>query len=106
MSTDEYEAPAQASAANRFGADAYIGFEAIVGSDSTVSYFAVPTFESVGGRSLADRVVRALAPTLEGSVSLQGMRLPVLRETRMQGRMLTERSAHLDPSPSRHYLES
>lgn len=23
-----------------------------------------------------------------------------------QGRMLTERSAHLDPSPSRHYLES
>ena len=83
MSTDEYEAPAQASAANRFGASAYIGFEAVVGADSTVSYFAVPTFESVGGRSLADRVVRSLAPTLEGSISLQGMRLPVLRETRM-----------------------
>lgn len=83
MSTDEYEAPAQAAAANRFGADAYIGFEARVDAASSVSYFAVPTFESVGGRSLADRIVRALAPELEGSVTLQGMRLPVLRETRM-----------------------
>ncbi len=83
MSTDEYEAPAQAAAANRFGASVYIGFEAVVDAASTVSYFAVPTFESVGGRSLAERVLRHVAPALTGSVTLQGMRLPVLRETRM-----------------------
>ena len=46
MSTDEYEAPAQAAAANRFGADAYIGFDARTDQCSIVSYFAVPSFES------------------------------------------------------------
>lgn len=83
MSTDEYEAPAQASAANRFGADAYLGFDARTDACSIVSYFAVPSFESVGGRSLATRIVRELDPVLEAPPVLTGMRLPVLRETRM-----------------------
>jgi N-acetylmuramoyl-L-alanine amidase len=83
MSTDEYEAPAQASAANRFGADVYIGFDARTDQCSIVSYFAVPSFESVGGRSLASRIVDELEPVLESRPVLNGMRLPVLRETRM-----------------------
>ncbi len=83
MSTDEYEAPAQASAANRFGADAYLGFDARTDQCSIVSYFAVPSFESVGGRSLATRIVDELDPVLECRPVLNGMRLPVLRETRM-----------------------
>jgi N-acetylmuramoyl-L-alanine amidase len=83
MSTDEYEAPAQASAANRFGADVYLGFDARTDKCSIVSYFAVPTFESVGGRSLASRIVDELDPVLESRPVLSGMRLPVLRETRM-----------------------
>jgi N-acetylmuramoyl-L-alanine amidase len=83
MSTDEYEASAQAAAANRFGASAYIGFDARVDACSIVSYFAVPSFESVGGRSLASRIVEELAPVLESRPALRGMRLPVLRETRM-----------------------
>jgi N-acetylmuramoyl-L-alanine amidase len=83
MSTDEYEAQAQASAANRFGADAYVGFDARTDECSMVSYFAVPSFESIGGRSLATRIVRELGPVLECPPVLNGMRLPVLRETRM-----------------------
>lgn len=83
MSTDEYEAPSQAAAANRFGADAYLGFEARTDRCSIVSYFAVPSFESVGGRALATRVVDELDPVLDCRPQLSGMRLPVLRETRM-----------------------
>ena len=83
MSTDEYEAQAQAAAANRFGADAYIGFDARTDQCSIVSYFAVPSFESIGGRSLAVRIVDELDGVLEERPVLNGMRLPVLRETRM-----------------------
>ena len=53
LSTDEYEASAHASVANRFGASIYIGFEAQSEPCSTISYFAVPEFESRGGRALA-----------------------------------------------------
>ena len=83
MSTDEYEAPAQAAAANRFGASAYVGFEALAEGTSTVSYFAVPAFESIGGRSLATLIADELSKVLAEPPKLQGMRLPVLRETRM-----------------------
>jgi len=83
MSTDEYEAAVQAAAANRYGASLYIGFEATTDSRSTISYFAVPTFESVGGRALATNVLSELSGCLEPAPLLQGMRLPVLRETRM-----------------------
>ncbi len=83
ISTDEYEAPAQAAAANRFGATVYVGLEARPDARSTVSYFAVPTFESIGGRSLAALAVERLTPVLGSPPALLGMRLPVLRETRM-----------------------
>ena len=83
MSTDEYEASAQASAANRFGADAYLGFDARTDECSIVSYFAVPSFESIGGRALATHIVAETASVLESAPVLNGMRLPVLRETRM-----------------------
>lgn len=83
MSTDEYEAASQAAAANRFGASVYVGFEALAEATSTVSYFAVPAFESIGGRSLATFIAAELSTVLGGPPSLHGMRLPVLRETRM-----------------------
>jgi N-acetylmuramoyl-L-alanine amidase len=83
MSTDEYEAAAQAAAANRFGATAYVGFEARPDACSMISYFAVPTFESIGGRFLASSVVAELTGVLDPPPSLRGMRLSVLRETRM-----------------------
>ena len=83
ISTDEYEAAAHAAAANRFGASLYIGFEARSDERSIVSYFAVPTFESIGGRTLASQTVDHLQQELAVAPELRGMRLPVLRETRM-----------------------
>ncbi len=83
MSTDEYEAGAHAAAANRFGADLYIGFEARSDERSIVSYFAAPTFESVGGRTLASQVAARLQDVFADTPELRGMRLAVLRETRM-----------------------
>jgi N-acetylmuramoyl-L-alanine amidase len=83
MSTDEYEAGAQAAAANRFGANVYIGFEARSDERSLISYFAVPTFESIGGRALATQIAAQWHSTLLPVPEVRGMRLPVLRETRM-----------------------
>ncbi len=83
MSTDEYEAAAQAAAANRFGAHVYLGFEARPDERSLISYFAVPTFESIGGRALATQVATHWCSTLLPAPEVRGMRLPVLRETRM-----------------------
>lgn len=83
ISTDEYDAASQAAAANRFGATIYVGFEARPEACSIISYFAVPTFESIGGRSLATNVVSELSTLSLPDPQLQGMRLAVLRETRM-----------------------
>jgi N-acetylmuramoyl-L-alanine amidase len=83
ISTDEYDAAAQAAAANRFGASVYLGFEARSDTSSVISYFAVPAFESLGGRALATRVAACWATTGLAQPEVRGMRLPVLRETRM-----------------------
>jgi N-acetylmuramoyl-L-alanine amidase len=83
MSTDEYEAGAQAAAANRFDAHVYLGFEARSDERSLISYFAVPTFESIGGRALATQIAANWRSTLLHVPEVRGMRLPVLRETRM-----------------------
>ncbi len=83
ISTDEYDAAAQAAVANRFGAAAYLGFEARTDTSSLISYFAVPTFESIGGRALASHVAEHWSTTGLVIPDVRGMRLPVLRETRM-----------------------
>ena len=83
MSTDEYEAGAQAAAANRFGAHLYVGFEARADTRSLISYYAVPTFESIGGRALATRIAAGWCTAQLQRPEVRGMRLPVLRETRM-----------------------
>lgn len=90
VASDEPDAAAQAAMANRFAATVYIGFEAQSGPSSTVHYYAVPQFESAGGRALAGRVAaccRARMPHLD--LRVEGMRLPVLRETRMPAVLFT-----------------
>jgi len=67
-----------------FLAEVYVGFEVSDDAGCTLSYYEVPTFVSVGGRNLAKRIAAALgdrAPEL--SVRIQGVRHPILRETRM-----------------------
>lgn len=84
ISIDELEPSHHAVAANRFGADVYLGIEATASQGASIAYYAVPAFESVGGRSLADQIAAQLAALDLGSdLAVVGMRLPVLRETRM-----------------------
>lgn len=89
ISTDEYDAAAQASAANRFGATIYVGFAADSNPCTEVAYFAVPAFESAGGHSLAQHVIDHLGSILPAPAVIRGMRLPVLRETRMPAVLCT-----------------
>ena len=46
-------------------------------------YYQVPAFESTTGRALAEQLSSTLRPWLEGTPHIEGIRLPVLRETRM-----------------------
>lgn len=81
---DQPDPSVQAAAANRHAATVYIGFESTVEDRTTLAYYATTGFSSAGGRSLAAHLMTALVDmaTLSPPVSV-GMRLPVLRETRM-----------------------
>src|SRR3954471_1909375 len=83
MSLDEPDAVAQATAANHFAADVYLGFEINTEPAATVQFYRVPAFESAGGRSLAEIVAEKLHCVCGLEAEVQGMRLTVLRETRM-----------------------
>jgi N-acetylmuramoyl-L-alanine amidase len=71
----------QAAAANQFDADLYVGLA--ITDRPTVSYFATAGFESAGGRQLAALCTEAIELTLGATPLATGMRLPILRETRM-----------------------
>ena len=76
--------------ANRFAATVYVGFGAHRADGSTVHYYAVPQFESIGGRALAHHVAACCARQLAHlDPQVEGMRLPVLRETRMPAVLFT-----------------
>jgi N-acetylmuramoyl-L-alanine amidase len=49
----------------------------------------VPAFESVGGRALAELVAEELREVPGLAPAVSGMRLPVLRETRMPAVLVT-----------------
>ncbi len=83
MSLDEPDAVAQATAANHFAADVYLGFESSTEAVAAVQFYRVPTFESAGGRSLAELIADRLAQLDGLAPAVHGMRLPMLRETRM-----------------------
>ena len=83
MSLDEPDAVAQALAANQYGADVYVGLEGRLDQASTVHFYQVPTFESVGGRTLATCLTVELNSIGLAVLEPVGMRLPVLRETKM-----------------------
>ena len=85
--TDE-EVPAQGRTANLFGADVYVGVESSPYYEARVSYYSVPAFESAGGRSLAHLIERHLRDVVP-RISVNGMRLPILRETKMPAVLLT-----------------
>jgi N-acetylmuramoyl-L-alanine amidase len=50
---------------------------------SELFFYQVPAFESTTGRALAEELARTLRQTLPVAPTVKGIRLPVLRETRM-----------------------
>ncbi len=82
LTLDLPDASEQAREANRFQAIAYVGLAG--GAPVTMSYYATQGFVSLRGHDLADRLQTALrdAPLLSAG-EVRGMRLPILRETRM-----------------------
>jgi N-acetylmuramoyl-L-alanine amidase len=80
---DEPDASVQAEAANRFRAHVYLGLEASIEPQATFCYYQVPAFESTAGRALAERLMSELADRLPVAPTAEGIRLPVLRETKM-----------------------
>ena len=89
MPLDEPDAVAQATAANHFGAHVYLGFQATSEQAAIVHYYQVPSFESVGGRALAELIADEFHAVLGLEPAASGMRLPVLRETRMPAVLVT-----------------
>jgi N-acetylmuramoyl-L-alanine amidase len=81
---DDPDPVVQAQTANRFRADVYIGLHGVEESAARSIFYAVPAFESVAGRALAEHLRASLvARQVVPEVELVGMRLPILRETRM-----------------------
>lgn len=75
----------RAEEANRFGADAYVELTLATTVGCAVAFYSTPGYESAGGRRLAGRLAEMVS-TAVGSEHVpdpRGMRLPVLRETRM-----------------------
>ena len=60
---DEPDARAQADAANRFQAHAYLGLEASFDADASFFYYRVPSFSSPAGEALASTVARSAMGT-------------------------------------------
>ena len=88
MSLDEPDAVTQAAAANHFSAHAYVGFEAKAEPAAVAYFYQVPTYESAGGRALAELIIDQLRNASDLQPTVCGRRLPVLRETRMPAVLL------------------
>jgi N-acetylmuramoyl-L-alanine amidase len=75
----------QAREANAFKADCYLGFQLCREPALKLAFFQSKGAESVGGRYLAETLAAQLLPPDQPGIQpvVQGMRLPVLRETRM-----------------------
>lgn len=73
----------QAREANDLGAELYVGLRLVAEPACQVCFYATAGFESVGGRRLAEVSVKELGTVLAQEGEAAGMRLPVLRETKM-----------------------
>jgi N-acetylmuramoyl-L-alanine amidase len=74
----------QATDANEFGAEAFVALTLVDDPGCATAYYATQGFESRSGRYLADLLLVELPPEALGPRrDSQGMRLPILRETRM-----------------------
>jgi N-acetylmuramoyl-L-alanine amidase len=81
---DHPDRSVQAIQANDFDAQLYVGLCLSADGEARAAYYATQGFESTGGRHLAELVADEIrGPFPDDAVAVSGMRLPVLRETRM-----------------------
>jgi N-acetylmuramoyl-L-alanine amidase len=95
ITLDEPDPVAQARAANQFAADAYLGFEGSAEQVAVAHFYRVPTFESIGGRALAEAVANEIRGVPGWLPEVVGMRLPILRETKIPAVLVTLGSARV-----------
>jgi N-acetylmuramoyl-L-alanine amidase len=94
VALDHPDDTTQASTANRFEAEVYLGLRIENLPAPEVAYFGTEGFHSEGGLRLAQRCAaaleRVLADGMAGTeVAVRGMRLPILRRTRMPAVLCT-----------------
>jgi len=72
----------QAKASNEWDGDVFVGMT-LASEDLSVAYFATEGFQSAGGHALASRCAARLGSILDCDLPASGLRLPILRGTRM-----------------------
>ncbi|MGZ0219780.1 MAG: peptidoglycan-binding domain-containing protein [Acidimicrobiales bacterium] len=72
----------QARTANEWDGSVYVGLT-LATDDWSVAYFSTDGFVSAGGESLAGRCESELSSSLGVDIPATGLRIPILRETRM-----------------------
>jgi hypothetical protein len=74
----------QAADANSFDAEAFLSLTLRDDVGCSTAFYAARTFESIGGRRLAELVLDEIDPSIfPPAAPATGMQLPILRETRM-----------------------
>ena len=83
MTVEESDATLHATSANSFQADVYVGIAASSAQQHNIVFYGTEGFISPGGRRLAESIAARLGQVGFEQLVVQGMRLPILRATRM-----------------------
>jgi N-acetylmuramoyl-L-alanine amidase len=83
MTVEESDSILHATSANSFEADVYVGIAASSAQHHEIVFYETEGFSSPGGHRLAEAVAAQLNKIGSGQFVVNGMRLPILRATRM-----------------------
>lgn len=91
IALDDSDSADQARIANHFDAEVYVGLEARACPGVEVAFYSAPSYTSPAGRALAHLVLRHIQPLADPAADhhVVGLRLPILRETRMPAVLIT-----------------
>lgn len=83
MMVEESDSTVHAISANSFQADVYIGITASSADQHDFVFYETAGFSSPGGHRLAEAIAAQFSEVGPGQFAVKGMRLPILRATRM-----------------------
>ena len=83
MTVEESDSTLHAPSANSFQADVYVGIASVSAQHHEIVFYQTEGFSSPGGQQLAEAIATQLSEIGLGQVVVKGMRLPILRATRM-----------------------